>query len=160
MQSLEFWKRVVSDHSDYLERILAVLARFDYCVIGDVAVNAYSAPVVTEEFEVVIASGDLLAAREALARVPPLDSKLCLQIQTDPRYEPFVSRAAVRNVMDLQLPVAAAEDVFQGQLWVVQDETRRATKRQKGLMNISRLIDADPKLQRHLPPDVLALLIK
>ncbi|HKS23301.1 MAG TPA: hypothetical protein VJZ76_10915 [Thermoanaerobaculia bacterium] len=158
MRSLEFWKRIVSDHSDYLERILAALAGFDYCVVGDVAVNAYSAPVVTEEFEVVIATHDLQRAQRALADVPALVSKLRLLIQTEARYEPFVGRARIREVMDLQLPVAAPEDVLQGKVWMVQDETRRLSKRQKDLMNISRLIEEFPELQSRVPTDILALI--
>jgi len=156
MRSLEFWKRVVSDRSDYLERILAALAGFDYCVIGDVAVNAYSEPVVTEEFEVVIAAHDLPRAQRALADVPALDSKLRLLVETDPRYEAFVGRARICNVMDLQLPVAAAEDVLQGKLWTLQNEARRLSKRQKDLMNIARLIEAFPELQSRVPADILA----
>ena len=88
------------------------------------------------------------------------NSKLRLQVQTDPRYEPFVGRARIREVMDLRLPVAAPEDLLQGKIWAVQDEDRRLSKRQKDLADIVRLIEAYPQLRQRVPRDVLALLIK
>jgi hypothetical protein len=88
------------------------------------------------------------------------DSDLRLQIQTDPRYEAFVARARVRDVLGLRLPVAAAEDVLQGKIWAVQDEGRRPSKRQKDLADISRLIEAEPTLRNRVPADVLARLFQ
>jgi hypothetical protein len=60
---------------------------------------------------------------------------------TDPRYQAFITRAASRSVLGVTLPVAALEDVFQGKLWAVQDADRRASKRQKDLADIARLIE-------------------
>jgi hypothetical protein len=170
MRALQFWKAVTMDRSDFLERALAVLEGFDFCVIGGVAVNAYSAPVVTEDLGVAVAIRDLPRAETAVAEhfevqrfahslnVSAPDSRLRLQIQTDPRYEAFVSRARIREVMELQLPVAAPEDVLQGKIWAVQDDARRPSKRQKDLADISRLIEADPELRRRVPADILARL--
>jgi hypothetical protein len=58
MRALQFWKAVTMDRSDFLERVLAVLEPFDFCVIDGVAVNAYSAPVVTEDVHIAIAIRD------------------------------------------------------------------------------------------------------
>jgi hypothetical protein len=174
MRALQFWKAVTMDRSDFLERLLAVFesAGVDFCVIGGVAVNAYSPPVVTEDLDVAIAIRDLPRVEKALAEqfevrrfphsinVSAADSKLRLQIQTDPRYEAFVSRARVREVMELQLPVAAREDVLQGKIWAVQDKGRRLSKRQKDLADIVRLMEADPELRKRVPADVLAMLIQ
>ncbi len=162
------------DRGDFLEGFLSVLEGLgvDFCVIGGVAVNAYSEPIVTEDFDVAIAIGDLprvekaLAERFKVARFPHSlnvsspNSKLRLQIQTDPRYGAFVGRARIREVMDLRLPVAAPEDLLQGKIWAVQDEDRRLSKRQKDLADIVRLIEAYPQLRQRVPRDVLALLIK
>ena len=170
MRALQFWKAVTMDRSDFLERALDVLERFDFCVIGGVAVNAYSAPVVTEDLDVAIAIRDLPRVEEALAEqfdvrrfrhslnVSSPDSRLRLQIQTDPRYEAFVSRARVREVMDLQLPVAAPEDVLQGEIWAFNDEGRSRSNRLKDLTDISRLIEADADLRQHVPTEILARL--
>jgi hypothetical protein len=170
VRSLQFWKAVTMDRGDFLEGFLGVLESLgvDFCVIGGVAVNAYSEPIVTEDFDVAIAINDLprveraLAERFQVARFPHSlnvsspSSKLRLQIRTDPRYEAFLGRARIREVMDLQLPVAAPEDLIQGKIWTVQDEDRRRTKRLKDLADISRLIDAYPELQSRVPPDILA----
>jgi len=170
MRVLQFWKAVTMDRSDLLERILEVLKPFDVCVIGGVAVNAYSSPVVTEDLDVAIAIRDLPRVEEALTEqfevhrfphslnVSARDSDLRLQIQTDPRYGTFVSRARIRDVMGLRLPIAAPEDVLQGKIWAVQDEGRRPSKRQKDLADISRLIETDPELRKRVPADILARL--
>lgn len=86
-------------------------------------------------------------------------SDLRIQIQLDSRYESFVRRAATREVLGLQLPVAAVEDVLQGKVWAAQDSTRRGSKRQKDLADIARLLEAHPQLRSSVPDDVLARLI-
>lgn len=172
MRALQFWKAVTMDRSDFLERILAVLQSFDFSVIDGVAVNAYCEPVVTCELDVAIAIRDLPRVEKVLREqfevhrfahslnVSTPDSDLRLQIQTDPRYEAFVSRARVRDVLGLQLPVAAPEDVLQGKIWAVQDEGRRPSKRQKDLADILRLIESDSDLRKRVPEDVLARLFQ
>src|SRR4029079_14445346 len=54
------------DRGDFLEGFLSVLESLgvDFCVIGGVAVNAYSEPIVTEDFDVAIAIGDLPRAAQ------------------------------------------------------------------------------------------------
>jgi hypothetical protein len=172
MQSLQFWKAVTMDRSDFLEGFLSVLGTVgvDFCVIDGVAVNAYSEPVVTEDFVVAVAIPDLPRVEKALAErfevrrfphslnVSSPNSKLRLQIQTDSRYEAFVGRARIREVIDLRLPVAVPEDLIQGKIWAVQDEDRRPSKRQKDLADISRLIEAEPGLRSRVPAEILARL--
>lgn len=169
MRSLQFWKAVTGDRSDFLERFLAVLQDFDYCVIGGVAVNAYAEPVVTQDFDVAVAIRDLSRLEKALAEqfdvqrfplVTANDSKLRLQIQTDPRYEAFVSRKQVRNVMGLQLPVATPEDLMQGKIWAVQDKGRGTSKRLKDLADIARLLEVRPDLREQVPAEILDRLFK
>ena len=145
VRALQFWKSVTMDRSDFLE---------------------------TEDLHIAIAIRDLPRVEEALAEhfdvthfphsinVSAPDSRLRLQIQTDPRYGAFVSRARVREVMELQLPVAAPEDVLQGKIWAVQDEGRRPSKRQKDLADISRLIEAEPPLRQRVPAEILARLFQ
>jgi hypothetical protein len=43
-------------------------------------------------------------------------------------------------------------------VWAAQDPTRRPSKRQKDLADISRLLEAHPELRARVPADVLARL--
>jgi hypothetical protein len=174
MRTLQYWKAVTNDRSDFLERLLAELENLgvEFCVVGDAAVNAYCEPVVTEDLDVAIAIRDLPRVEKAFAEqfevrrlarsieVSARDSGLLLHILSDERYEAFVPRARVRDVLGLRLPVAAQEDVLQGKIWAVQDEDRRPSKRQKDLADISRLIEAEPALRKRVPADVLARLFQ
>ncbi len=81
-----------------------------------------------------------------------------MQIQTDPRYFEFPERASLRNVLGLDLPVAAIEDVLAGKIWAAQDPERRASKRRKELLDIERLMDVHPALRSRVPAEVLARL--
>src|SRR5205809_4193153 len=110
MHSSAYWKAVLVDRENFLERVLELLrtSGVRYCVIGGTGVNAYAYPVVTEDLDVVVAAEEIDSLEAALARefkvrrfahsinisAPP--SKLQLQIQTDPRYFDFVDRAEVR----------------------------------------------------------------
>lgn len=173
MRALAFWKVVTVDQAGFLERLITLLTdqRIRYCVVGGQAVNAYAEPVVSLDLDLAIAMDDLPRA-EALMRdafrVEPFPhslnlstpgSDLRVQVQTDPRYAPFVERAGVREVLGLRLPVAHLEDVLQGKLWAVMDPARRPSKRQKDLADIARLVEAHPTLRGQLPPEVLAKLL-
>lgn len=173
MLARTFWKLVVRDRADFLTRLLQTLAdsRAAYCVIGGVAVNAYVEPLVTLDFDVVIEANDLPAVERSLRRsfdVSPFshslkvtspESDLRVQIQTDPRYAAFVDRAEWRPVLGIEMRVAALEDVLQGKIWAATSDTRRATKRQKDLLDIARLVEAYPALRAKVPLDILATLL-
>jgi hypothetical protein len=57
------------------------------------------------------------------------------------------------------LPVAHLDDLLQGKLWAAQDSTCRASKRQKDLADIARLLEAYPQLRNRIPAEVLARLV-
>ncbi|MGH9364086.1 MAG: hypothetical protein ACRD1B_02315 [Thermoanaerobaculia bacterium] len=173
MRALEFWKTVTVDESDLLGRFLDVLerARIRYCVIGGQGVNAYAEPVVSLDLDVAVAV-DQLPGMEALLskafrverfahslNVSLSGSDLRIQIQTDPRYADFVAGAAPRDVLGVTLPVAAIEDVLRGKVWAAQDPSRRASKRQKDLADIARLLETRPDLRDRVPSEVLARLV-
>lgn len=173
MQALAYWKAVTQDRVDFLDEFLAILAEngIHYCVIGGQGVNAYAEPLVSLDLDVAVAAEDLGRVERLLSErfrveqfehslnVSAAGSQLRVQIQTDPRYAAFVSRATPREVLGVTLQVAAVEDVLQGKLWAFLDETRRGTKRQKDLADIGRLVEAYPRLRAAVPSEVLDRLI-
>jgi hypothetical protein len=173
MLAQTFWKTVTADRTDFLTRLLTLLKehRIRYCVIGGQGVNAYVEPVVSLGLDLVIATGQIKDAERLLGEeftiepfphslnVSAPGSDLQAQIQTDPRYFPFVERASTHDVLGLSMPVARVEDVLQGKLWAVQDAERRSSKRQKDLADIARLLEAYPALRQQVPADVLKRLL-
>jgi hypothetical protein len=172
VQALEFWKAVTVDRTDFLERIIELLqkSKIRFCVVGGLAVNAYAEPVVTIDLDLAVAVEDLARAESLLRsefelhefphtlNVSAPGSDLRVLIQRDPRYFEFVEAAIPRDVLGVTLPVARIEDVLRGKVWAVQDPQRRASKRQKDLADIARLLEVRPALRRDVPADVLARL--
>jgi hypothetical protein len=158
------------DQSNFLEEIVGLLEGHGirYCVIGGQGVNAYAEPLVSLDLDLVVAANQLqlveslLNERFRVERFPhslnasAAGSELRVQIQTDPRYFDFPERASQRDVLGLQLWVAAAEDVLDGKIWAAQDSSRRGSKRRKDLLDIERLIEAHPELRGRVPPELLA----
>jgi hypothetical protein len=50
--------------------------------------------------------------------------------------------------------VASREDTLRGKILACQDPEHRASKRQKDLLDIMRLVEAYPKLKKLLPADL------
>lgn len=173
MLAQAFWKTVVADHTDFLDRFLDGLAAqgIRFCVIGGQGVNAYVDPVVSLDLDIVIAVEYSRQVEDWLRQeflvetfphslnVSAAGSDLRIQLQTDLRYVPFVDRATERTVLGRRLPVAGLDDLLQGKLWAVQDATRRPSKRQKDLADIARLIEAYPELRNRVPSDILSRLL-
>ncbi|HET9481691.1 MAG TPA: nucleotidyl transferase AbiEii/AbiGii toxin family protein [Candidatus Polarisedimenticolia bacterium] len=173
MRAYMLWKTIVEDRVDFLDRLIRLFTDHGirYCLVGGQAVNAYAEPVVSLDLDLVVAANQIDTV-EALVRenfvveqfphsvnVSLPGSDLRVQIQTDPRYAPFVDRATVRDVLGVPLPVASVEDLLQGKLWAATDPTRRPSKRQKDLADIARLLETDPALRERVPADVLARLV-
>ena len=169
MQALEFWKAVTVDHANLLGSLIRLLHEHQakYCVIGGQAVNAYAEPLVSLDLDLVIAARDLeqlapiLRAQFVVEEFPHSlnvstpGSQLRVQIQTDPKYLDFPDRAERREVLGLELSVASLGDLLQGKIWAASDPTRRATKRQKDILDIARLIEKYPNLRPRVPADLL-----
>src|SRR2546426_7941496 len=139
MRSSTYWKAVLVDRENFLDRVLELLrtSGVRYCVVGGTGVNAYTYPIVTEDLDIAVAAGEIEKLEAALQREfkvrrfahsvnvsSPL-SKLQVQIPTDPRYFDFVERAEIRDVMDFQLPVAHIDDILKGKIWAAMATTRR-----------------------------------
>jgi hypothetical protein len=173
MQAYTFWKTITMDHADLLDSLLQLLHEngIRYCVIGGQAVNAYAEPVVSLDLDLVIVLEQIDEVTALLRRrfdlkafpyslnISSPGSDLRVQIQTDPRYAVFVARATPQEVLGVVLPVAAVEDVLQGKVWAALDPERRASKRQKDLADIARLLEGYPDLRPTVPDEILRRLV-
>jgi hypothetical protein len=56
--------------------------------------------------------------------------------------------------------VARLEDVLRGKVWAASDPNRRASKRQKDLADIARLLEEHPGLRELVPQAILHRLIE
>ena len=170
MSDLAFWKAVVADTSNFLERVTDALANsgLAYCVIGGVAVNAYAEPVLTQDLDVVVAATDLKRIRalmEAEFRVREFehslnvydpDSRLQVQFQLDPALSAYLAGAEMHDVLGLRLPVARPRDLMAAKVAAALEPKRRPSKRLKDLADIRRLLDTFPDLEGAVPPEILA----
>lgn len=166
MGELAFWKAVVADTSNFLERVIQLLEEngVRYCVIGGVAVNAYVAPVVTEDLDIVIATDDLSRARELLdaqvetrafphsLNVYDPGSRLQVQLQLEHELQGFFARATVEEVVGMRLPVARREDLVDAKVRAACDPAGRPSKRMKDVLDLARLVSAFPALLERVPP--------
>jgi len=162
------------DKENLLERLIALLAEHGirYCVIGGQAVNAYVEPVISSDTDLIIATGQLdhatllLASKFDVQRFPhnlnisSTGSNIRAQVYIDPRYESFLEKASEHKVLGLTLPIASLEDILRGKIWAVQDVTRRASKRQKDLSDIARLLKTYPDLRDLVSEDILIWLFQ
>ena len=84
-------------------------------------------------------------------------SGLRIQVQTDPRYQAFIIKAIIKNVMGYDMKVAAIEDILQGKIWAYSDQKKRKSKRQKDLADIFRLVESYPNLHDLLPDSIKSI---
>ncbi len=169
MTKKEFLNSVSNSQEDILQHLLDLLKRLDiqYCVIGGLAVNAYAEPVVSLDLDIVVIANALDTLTTEAKKYFKIESfphslnlkspksDLRIQIQTDPRYQPFIKRASVMTVLDYEMKVASIEDILQGKVWAYSDKKRRASKRQKDLADIFRLIEESPRLRKLVPLAIL-----
>lgn len=168
MTKKEFLNAISNGKADIVQAFLDILSssNVDYCVIGGLAVNAYAEPVVSLDLDIVVAANDIetvIKAVEADFRIQRFahsvnlntdKSDLRIQLQTDSRYQEFISRATSHTVLGYEMNVASAEDVLQGKIWAYSDEQRRKSKRQKDLADIARLIEEYSSLAELLPESI------
>jgi hypothetical protein len=173
MTGKQFLNTVVNGRSDIVQSLLDIFAdtASAYCVIGGLTVNAYVEPIVSLDLDVAVATADIEATRRAAEtrglaverfehsiNLKSPDSDLRIRLQTDSRYQDFIPRAQLKDVLGYKMKVAGIEDVLEGKIWAYTDRTRRKSKRQKDLADIFRIIEAYPHLAANLPPLVRAEL--
>ena len=164
---------VANGKEDILQIFLDILKRTKTanCIVGGLAVNAYVEPVVSLDLDVVIEIKDIDKVSEEVEKkglkverfehsvnLTSSMSDLRIQIQTDSRYQEFLSRASSKEVLGYRMNVASVEDVLQGKIWAYLDDKRRMSKRQKDLADIIRLMETYPPLERQIPSVILKKL--
>ena len=149
--------------------LVATLKRLEvgWCMIGGLAVNHWAAePMATADVDVVIAAERIEEAVQALTAAGfkakkfkwsvnlTGRSKVSVQISTEKVYQEFPGRSVPADIHGILMRVASLPDTLAGKLLAYRDKERRASKRQKDLTDIIRLVEAHPKLKKLLPADV------
>lgn len=173
MTGKEFITAIANSETDIIQALLDLLKQTDslYCAVGGLAVNAYVEPVVSLDLDIVVVTRKVESiCDKAIAQgfrveqfphsinLSSAKSELRIQLQTDARYQEFISRATKKNILGYDMQVAHIEDVLCGKVWAYQDETRRKSKRQKDLADIIRLIEEYPALMERLPDSIRKLI--
>ena len=138
-----------------------------WCVIGGLAVNHWAQePIATADVDLVITSDKLGKVVRALEEAGfqserfewsvnlKRQSGVSVQISTEAVYQDFPARSVAADVHGILLRVASLEDTLQGKMLAWRDLRRRPSKRQKDLLDITRLVEAHPQLQALLPADL------
>lgn len=174
MNQKEFLNSVSNGKKDIIQRIIDLLNQnsIAYCIIGGLAVNAYVEPVVSLDLDIVVATNAIDKLIEytrgefKIEKFPrsinlkSKDSDIRIQIQTDKRYQKFIKKSSVKNVMGYQMNVASLKDILTGKVWAYSDEQRRGSKRQKDLADIMRIVESFPKLIGGLPDNIKNIINK
>lgn len=156
--------------TDVAKLVQALEAReIPWCMIGGLAVNHWATePIATADVDVVIAAEWVEAAVVALQESGFTTerfewsinlkgrSRVSVQISTEAFYREFPSRSVPADVHGLLMRVASLEDTLAGKLKAYSDPERRASKRQKDLTDIARLVEAHPQVRTRVPTEVLA----
>jgi hypothetical protein len=138
-----------------------------WCMIGGLAVNHWAKePMATADVDVVIAAERVSEAVKALreAGFTPKTfrwsvnlkgrSAVSVQISTAAAYREFPARSVPADIHGILMRVASMPDTLRGKILAWQDSKRRASKRQKDLLDVMRLVEAHPKLRKLLPADL------
>ncbi|HEY5232846.1 MAG TPA: nucleotidyl transferase AbiEii/AbiGii toxin family protein [Verrucomicrobiae bacterium] len=149
--------------------LVATLERLEiaWCMIGGLAVNHWATePMATADVDIVIASERVEEAVKALQAAGFKTkkfkwsvnlqgrSKVSVQVSTEKVYQEFPGRSVPADIHGILMRVASLPDTLAGKLLAYRDKERRASKRQKDLTDIMRLVEAHPKLKKLLPADV------
>lgn len=166
----ELWQNAISDPHALLRQATGLLSAnaIPYCVIGGQAVSSYVEPVISLDFDIVVPPERMSEVERLyqqhfqVRRFKPFfsislgNSDFRVQVQNDTCFDGFIERASLRTVLGLELPVASLRDVFMSKIWAAQDPARRASKRQKDLADIARILEVYPHLREILPQEIAA----
>ncbi|MEW6481704.1 MAG: hypothetical protein AB1397_01680 [bacterium] len=168
MNEREFYNRVTNSKRDLIGEFLQILHRkkVPYCVIGGVAVNAYCEPMITLDFDCVVA-GQIEKLKERLKErgfkvktyphtweVTHQASDVRIQIQRDQRYQEFIKNAELHQVLGYRMKVAQKKDLLKSKVWAWQDPERDEIKRDKDLLDIKRVLQKYSELEELLGEEI------
>ena len=169
MTMRQFYDWQTTGGGDDVSRLVATLEQREiaWCMIGGLAVNHWAKePMATADVDVVIAAERVEEAVKALRAAGFAAkkfkwsvnlkgrSKVSVQISTEAAYREFPARAVPADIHGILMRVASLPDTLHGKILAWQDTERRASKRQKDLLDIMRLVEAHPKLRKLLPGDL------
>lgn len=169
MTAKKFYDWQTAGGADDLMRLVDCLERSDipWCAIGGVAVNHWAQePMVTQDVDFVVASGDVERAVEALRAAGfgadrhqwsvnfTGGSQVRIQLSTEEAYRGFPGRSVPADVHGMLLRVASLEDTLAGKIMAWRDPSRRQSKRIKDLADIVRLVESHPGLWEALPDEL------
>ena len=142
-----------------------------WCMVGDLAVNHWARePMATADVDLVIVAERVEEAVKGLSQAGfkakkfawsvnlKGHSKVSVQISTEEVYREFPARSVRADIHGILMRVASREDTLRGKLLAWQDPRRRASKRQKDLLDLMRLVEAQPRLRKLLPAEVVKKL--
>ena len=172
MTAAEIYESVTNGGaSDFAEVVTVLNRNKPWCLIGGLAVNCYVEPVYTVDVDLVVVAANLSQIERELEsagfKVSRFEhstnaqrpgSKLNIQFTTDSRYQDFLTGATEREVLEIHVPVASLEDIICGKVWTWQDATRRLSKRKKDELDLIRIAEAYPELQRLIPAEIVKQL--
>ncbi len=169
MTMRQFYDWQTAGGGDDVSLLVATLERREipWCMIGGLAVNYWAKePMATADVDVVIALERVDEAVKALRAAGFTAkkfkwsvnlkgrSKVSVQISTEEVYREFPARSTPADIHGILMRVASLQDTLRGKILAWQDTERRASKRQKDLLDMMRLVEAHPKLRKQLPPDL------
>lgn len=168
MSEAEFLAGLTGSSNDLRSVVDALRAAGQpFCLIGGLAVNHYTEPMVTLDADFAVAAfhgiEDALRAVGFVVEVHPHSinaqlpgSRLRIQITiNNQRYGSFPSRAVAGEVFGVGLPIASLDDLIQGKLWTATDPGRRSAKRLKDRLDLLRLCEAHPRAILPIPPHLI-----
>jgi hypothetical protein len=169
MTMRQFYDWQTAGGGDDVSLLVAALEgrEIPWCMIGGLAVNHWAnEPMATADVDVVIAAERVEEAVKVLraagfsARKFKWSvnlkgrSRVSVQISTGEDYRDFPARSVPADIHGILMRVASLPDTLRGKVLAWQDTERRASKRQKDLLDILRLVEAHPKLLKSLPADL------
>jgi Nucleotidyl transferase AbiEii toxin, Type IV TA system len=156
-----------SGSSDFAVLVDILKKHGPWCLIGGLAVNSYVEPVYTLDADIVVVSSELQAIKSELIKAGfAVDefphslnarmsgSDLRIRFSLDPRYQDFLKRPNVLEVLGQRVPVASLVDVIRGKIWAWSDEHRRATKRKKDELDLMRILENYPDTRSLMPEEI------
>jgi hypothetical protein len=168
MTASEVFESVTGSGSSDFAVLVSILDKHGpWCLIGGLAVNCYVEPVYTLDADIVVVStelpaikGELIAAGFTVEEFPhSLNAKMSgsdlrIQFSLDPRYQDFLTRSNVVEVLGQRVPVASLADVIRGKAWAWSDKQRRATKRKKDELDLMRILETYPDTRASIPEEI------